>query len=281
MRFTTLLLLVPILLSGTAEGSTVTFFDISQTATLVASDATSDTISSNGYLFTYTRDKAANGGSGRPVAIPWPVGVQAQGITIEPTSEPLVILSRVDGRVFDLRAFRAMLLANTSATDAAFEVMPLLNGVEGFADPIFFDATGSAGSQFSYDASTPQSTSPLTGFDTYKIGVFVDFALTGLTLVDASPEPRAGAKPGARARDDVADRRGSAGCEVCVQAQGSLASPSGEERTGFGSRDSGETGPGSWQDDASASASSAAATTFHPFSPLRPSGPHRPCATKA
>jgi hypothetical protein len=58
--------------------------------------------------------------------------------------------------------------------------MPLLNGQDGFLDPLTYDATGIAGNTFSY------STPALTGFDTYNISLWMDFALTGFTLVDAS-----------------------------------------------------------------------------------------------
>ena len=58
-----LLLFVSIMWSGAADAATIIFFDSSQTATLVASGVTSDTISSTGYLFTYTRDKLFGGGT--------------------------------------------------------------------------------------------------------------------------------------------------------------------------------------------------------------------------
>jgi len=38
------------------------FFNASQTTNLVATNTTADTISSEGYLFTYTRDKLFTGG---------------------------------------------------------------------------------------------------------------------------------------------------------------------------------------------------------------------------
>jgi hypothetical protein len=41
---------------------TVDFFDDSQVVTPVAAGVTWDTVSSNGYLFTYTRDKLSTGG---------------------------------------------------------------------------------------------------------------------------------------------------------------------------------------------------------------------------
>lgn len=183
-------------LSATAHSATVTFFDPSQVATDVASGVTSDTISSNGYLFTYTRDKLFTGGFGlttpvgRFVTVAWPDGVQAQAVTAGPiTSKAQITISRVDGNMFDVSAFTAKLLANTAATGASFEVMPQLNGEDAYNDPFFFNASGYYSSTFSYDTGSMQSTSPLTGFDAYKFTLFVDFALTDITLVDASTAP--------------------------------------------------------------------------------------------
>ena len=72
--------------------------------------------------------------------------------------------------------------------------MPLLNGEDGFNDPLYFNATGYYGQTFSYD-ETPNylgSTALLKGFDTYKIGLYVDFALVGLTLEGALIPPPPG-----------------------------------------------------------------------------------------
>lgn len=200
MKFKALCFLSLIILSGTANAVTTSFFTGSQIATSVASGATSDTVSSSGYLFTYTRDKLFTGyadGSGtpigRPVAISWPSGVEAQAVTVGPATGPAQItIQRIDGNVFDITSFTAKLLANTAATGASFEVMPLLNGNDGFANPLIFDATGYYGNTFSYNDSPNYfgSTLSLKGFDTYTFSLFVDFALTGLTLVDASaPAP--------------------------------------------------------------------------------------------
>jgi hypothetical protein len=172
--------------SGAADAATITFFNPSQTATLVAEGVTSTTISSEGYLFTYTRDKLSGGGTGRPERVSWPDGVEAQGLTVDPTGKAEITLSRLDATVFDISAFTVQLLGSTAATGAAFEVMPLVNGQDGFPDPVAFDASGFPFQMFSYNTQTPQSTLPLTGFDTYRMSLFVDFALRGLTLVDAS-----------------------------------------------------------------------------------------------
>jgi hypothetical protein len=190
----------------TAQAATTVFFDSSQVATPVASGVTSDTISSNGYLFTYTRDKLFTGGLGggpigRDERISWPDGVEAQAVTTPPPGgtdyKARITLQRIDGEVFDLTAFSFTLLGNTFATGASLEIMPLLNGEDGFNDPLYFDASGSYGMSFSYDESSSPihlgNTSPLKGFDTYKIGLFVDYAMTALTLVDsAAPTPLPG-----------------------------------------------------------------------------------------
>ena len=182
-----------------AHASTVAFFNNSQVATPVASGVTSDAVSSNGYLFTYTRDKLFTGGVGltepigRPVLVSWPAGVEAQAVTTGPSpSGAQITIQRVDGDVFDLTTFTAKLLANTAATGAAIEIMPSLNGQDGFNDPLFFDATGFAGNTFSYGPAPSflGSTALLTGFDTYTMSLFVDFAVTALTLEGAPvPEP--------------------------------------------------------------------------------------------
>ncbi|MBA4104601.1 MAG: hypothetical protein C0485_02500 [Pirellula sp.] len=184
------------LYSRAAQGATVVFFDDAQIATPVASGVTWDTISSNGYLFTYTRDKLFTGGIGpdpigRTVRVPWPEGVEAQAVTTPPPGvtdyKARLTLQRVDGDVFDLTAFTAKLLANTAGAGANIEIMPKLQGEDGFNDPLYFNASGYYGSSFSYD-TTPNylgSTALLKGFDEYVITLYVDYALTALTLEGA------------------------------------------------------------------------------------------------
>jgi hypothetical protein len=178
-------------LAATAHAATVFFFDSSQVATPVASGATSDTISSLGYQFTYTRDKLFTGGIGmtepigRPVRVHWPDGIEAQAVTAGPNpSKAKITIERVDGQVFDFAAFTAKLLANTAGAGGSFEVVPFLNGEEVLPDPVVFNATGIAGNTFSYNTSpNPQgSTAALAGYDKYTIDLYVDFALIGLTF---------------------------------------------------------------------------------------------------
>jgi hypothetical protein len=210
-RFTylTIAILIGVSCSAPVCAATVTFFDPSQIATLVTEGTTWDKVRSNGYYFTYTRDKLFTGGGtepiGRYVRIPWPDGVEAQAVTAGPNpSKAKITIERVDGDVFDLNAFTAKLLANTAGAGADFEVVPFLNGEEALQDPVIFNATGYYGQSFSYN-TTPnpwgQSTLPLTGYDKYTIDLYVDFAWTALTLIGAPiPGP-----PGDYNTDGIAD----------------------------------------------------------------------------
>lgn len=184
--------LCALLHSSGAQGITINLFSPPQPAAHSASGATSETISCDGYLITYTLDKywspTGPGGTptGRPESILWPKGVGAQAQTAGPggpitTQVPATItIKRVDKKPFDLKSFTAKIFGNTAATGASIEIMPLLNGNDGFQDPLALDATGYGGASFSYTTPT------LTGFDTYKISLWMDFGLTSLTLVDAS-----------------------------------------------------------------------------------------------
>lgn len=175
-----------------ARADVTQFFNSTQVATSVSTGVTSDTISCAGYQFTYTRDKLFTGGLGTPIGrtvrVPWPTGVEAQAVTTPPAGvtdyKARLTVRRVDGGVFDLTAFTAKLLANTAATGGAIEIMPMLNGEDGFNDPLYFDVSGYYGQSFSYNESPNVwgSTNLLKGFDTYKIVLWVDFALTALTL---------------------------------------------------------------------------------------------------
>lgn len=186
--------LITLCAQSTAE--TTVFFDACQVATPINSGVTSDTISSRGYVFTYTRDKLFTGGTGEPIGrmvrVPWPVGVEAQAVTTPPQGvtdyKARVTLSRLDGGVFDLPAFTAKLLANTAGAGGAIEIMPLVNGEDAFNDPLYFDVTGVYGQTFSYDTSPNPwgSTALLTGYDTYKVALYVDFAFVALTLDSAT-----------------------------------------------------------------------------------------------
>jgi hypothetical protein len=184
-------LFLAILLVGVAmvaRADTNIFFNSSQTAVVVTSNTNAVTIRSEGYLFTYTVDgywSSYPGGppTGRFFSVFWPNGIQAQAVTAGPApGKAMITIKREDGARFDLRSFTGKLLANTAATGAAFEIMPLVDGEDALNDPRMFDASGYGGQSFSHTAG-------LTNYEAYKVGLFVDFALTALTLVSTSAPP--------------------------------------------------------------------------------------------
>jgi hypothetical protein len=180
-----------------ARAEIQTFFHPTQVAVPVSSGSTSDTIACDGYQFTYTLDKwwypgiSIGGGTptGRLTPITWPTGLDAQAITagpdglLNPGQPAQVVIKRVDGTPFDLVSFTGELLANTAGAGADFELMPSLNGVDGFQDPLMFNATGYATQQFTHSPN-------LVGYDTYTLSLYVDYGLVGLTVDGAQvPEP--------------------------------------------------------------------------------------------
>jgi len=162
------------------------FFTGSQTATLVVSNINAVTIQSGDYRFTYSADGYWSSGGGTPTgrffSIVWPNGVQAQAITAGPLlgNGANITLKRADGKVFDLEAFTGKILLNTAGAGGAFEIMPLLNGNDAFPNPAQYDCTGYAGASFPY-------TTALSGYDTYQIHMWGDYALTALTLIATNP----------------------------------------------------------------------------------------------
>lgn len=187
-------MLFAVLSAPTVRAAATVFFDASQVATLISNGATSDTISSDGYLFTYTRDKLFTGGLGtnpigRPVRVAWPEGIEAQYVTSGPqTAKASITIRRLDGAVFDVVSFTARLLANAGA-GRALEVVPKLDGEEPLNDPLFFDVYGNYGNEFSYDTSPNHlgSTAALTNYDTYVVNLTLDYALVALALESATP----------------------------------------------------------------------------------------------
>jgi hypothetical protein len=182
-------------LVSSAQAVTNNFFNASQTMTIVSSNMTDITISSGGYLFTYSQDGYFTGGVGmtNPVgrffSVVWPNGVQAQAITVQPPpptppapSGANITITRVDGKLFDLQSFTGKILLNTAGAGGAFEVTPQLNGNDALGSPFQYDCTGYAGTSFPYATA-------FVGYDTYQIHMWGDFALTQLTLVDASLPP--------------------------------------------------------------------------------------------
>jgi len=162
------------------------FFNVAQTATLIVSNINAVTIQSGDYRFTYSADGYWSSGGGTPTgrffSVFWPNGVQAQAITAGPLlgAGANITVKRADGKLFDLQAFTGKILLNTAGAGSAFEIMPLLNGEDAFNNPLQFDCSGYGGQSFSY-------TPALAGYDTYKIHMWGDFALTALTLIDTNP----------------------------------------------------------------------------------------------
>ena len=200
-----------------AHADTASWFHSCQVATPVSSGLTSDTVRSQGYLFTYTRDKLFTGGTGQPIGravrVPWPSGIEAQAVTTTPPGvtdhHARLTVQRSDGQGFDFTSFSFKLLANTGGAGASIEIMPLLNGEDGLPNPVNLDATGYYGMVFSYG---PSSTTLLRGFDTYQIALYVDFALIELRLESASLDPQVCCLAGAPCADLTA--------EACVQQGG-------------------------------------------------------------
>ena len=108
--------------------------------------------------------------------------MQAQAITAGPHAGrgANITLQRADGKAFDLQAFTGKILLNTAGAGAAFEIMPQFNGNDAFPNPLQYDCTGYTGASFPY-------TPALSGYDTYQIHMWGDYALTALTLIDTNP----------------------------------------------------------------------------------------------
>ena len=122
------------------------------------------------------------------VRVPWPEGIEAQSVTTPPpggsSQKAQINIERVDGQIFDLTSFTAKLLANTAGAGGSIEIMPSLNGEDAFNDPLYFNATGYYGQTFSYETSPNYlgSTALLKNFESYKVNLYVDFAITALKL---------------------------------------------------------------------------------------------------
>ena len=190
-------------LPGVAVAGTDVFFSSSQTATPVTSTMTSTMFRSGSYEFTYSVDgywSAYSGGTptGRFFSVFWPDGIHAQAITAGPTTGAgaNITIKRADGKPFDLQSFTGKLLANTAGAGGSFEIMPKLNGEDAFKDPVQYFASGYSGQSFSHTAN-------LSGYESYTIHLWVDFALTALTLnytgstvITADASPPAGGSAG-------------------------------------------------------------------------------------
>ena len=209
-----------------ASAVVTVFFSPNQIATPAGTGVTSDTISCEGYLFAYTRDKLFTGGGpnpiGRPVRIAWPAGVEAQYVTTGPNpGKAQITVRRVDGGIFDLTSFTAKLLANAGA-GRAIEIVPLLNGQEPLNDPLFFDVSGNYGMEFSYDTSPNPlgSTAALVNYDAYLINLTLDYALTALTLTDPSAPTSVETEPRMPAAGDLRLAPNPAGSRLQISLSG-------------------------------------------------------------
>lgn len=177
---------------GSSWAGTMQFFVTNQPSAVLATNQSTDTRASGGYIFEYSRDKLFTGGYGltnpigRSERVPWPAGVEAQAYTVGPLlgKGASIVIRRADGARFDISSFRIMLLANTGGAGAMLEVMPMIEGEDVFNDPLYFQATGYYGTQFSYSSTTTLFgvTTALTNADTYKMSLYVDFALTAIRL---------------------------------------------------------------------------------------------------
>lgn len=173
--------------ASTSTAVTTVFFNSGQTTNIVPGQ-TWDTVTTEGYSFKLSMDKLFTGGgsepTGRFLRVKWPDGLEAQAVTSGPVpSSARVDLTRLDGTTFGISSLTFKLLANTAGAGGSLEIMPLIKGQDGRADPFVYDATGYGGQSFTY--TTPE----LAGFDAYKMTLYVDFAITSLTAVDASIPP--------------------------------------------------------------------------------------------
>ena len=164
------------------------FFSATQRTNLIEEGETSDTILTEGYLFTLTRDKLFTGGVGltnpigRSLRIHWPNGLEAQAVTAGPNpGKARIDLKREDAAVFSIQSLSFELLANTFGAGASLEIMPMLNGEDALNEPLMLNATGFYGMRFDY------STPTLTNYESYKITLYVDYAILALSVNDLSP----------------------------------------------------------------------------------------------
>jgi hypothetical protein len=110
----------------------VTFFDASQSYLMDNSSINSNTVTTNGFSFTYSQDKLFTGGYGlyipvgRYNAVFWPVGLHLQAITTGTFGSAQATITRTDKKPFSIESFTARLLCNTAGPGADFEWVPKL-----------------------------------------------------------------------------------------------------------------------------------------------------------
>lgn len=194
MRATFIAAAVLSLFGVTAQSQPVELFGPDRSFTLIEEGEVWDTYTSNGYIFTVTRDKLFTGGLpggepiGRDLDIELPQGLEAQALSVLPPSvgdnKARIEISRVDGEPFDLNAFTMMMLwTQTNPIETLYEIMPIYNDEDAFDEPIRFYGTGHYGDTFHYDqTSVPTNTSLFVGYHAYKIKFLLDFALISLVV---------------------------------------------------------------------------------------------------
>jgi hypothetical protein len=185
------IILILLCQTGNLKAVTTTLFNPEQAIQLTTEGTGSDTYTTEGYIITVTRDKLFTGGvgmNGRNPVVVWPAGLQAQGgITgTKPSGKANLSIKRADGQPFAITAFSMKLLASTTGAGASLEVMPLIQGEDGLTDPVQFDATGYYGFSQSFNTAAQFAGH---NYDSYKFTLYVDFAITGITLVDAGAAP--------------------------------------------------------------------------------------------
>jgi hypothetical protein len=192
------LILAHLCLIGSLHAVTNVLFDASQDIRLSAEGTTSDTFVTRGYRIQVTKDKLFTGGVGltvpigRNLRVLWPAGMEVQGVTSGPMlSKAKLTITRVDGQPFSITAFTLKLLANTYGAGGAVEVMPLIDGEDGLPDPVAFDVTGFYSMSYSFNPTQFSG----QNYDSYQFTLYVDYAITSLTLVDRSPSPPTPPRP--------------------------------------------------------------------------------------
>lgn len=194
MQLHSLTAFVVLICCFTMRSNAVEIFGQSQTFTLIENGEVWDTYSSNGYIFTATRDKLFTGGLpggepiGRSLDVELPIGLEAQALSVVPLgindNKAKIVISREDGMPFDLNAFTMEMLWNqTNPITTLFEIMPIFNDEDAFVEPIRFNGTGHYGDLFHYDQfSAPTNTSMFENYHAYKIKFLLDFAMVSLVV---------------------------------------------------------------------------------------------------
>ena len=129
--------------SSSSDGGSITFFDASQSYQLNTAGKYSNSLTTQGYVFTYSQDKVL----GRPITVTWPTGLEMQSVSGVPLPATLKVqifisffnkftsvcyeimltffigkVQRVDLKPFTITTFTVRLICSTLATGASIEV---------------------------------------------------------------------------------------------------------------------------------------------------------------